>query len=133
MNGISSAIWGGLGGFAVEVVQIYGAMQRAKRPPWRSSGQPPGVGDDPTLDALALSVAIRMVVGTILAAAAGESGQVSGALGAMAVGVAAPLVIQQMAREVPIASTAQAQAPPGLEPGPAPTPTPTPGEAGADA
>jgi uncharacterized protein (DUF1501 family) len=45
---------------------------------------------------------IRVGVGFGLALAAAETGQVSGPLGAIAVGVAAPLLIEQMAKQVPL-------------------------------
>jgi len=45
---------------------------------------------------------IRVGVGFGLALAAVETGQVSGPLGAIAVGVAAPLLIEQMAKLVPL-------------------------------
>jgi hypothetical protein len=51
---------------------------------------------------LAVSVVIRVGVGFGLASAAGLTGQVSGPLGAIAVGVAAPLLLEQMAKRLPV-------------------------------
>jgi len=90
------ALWGAFGGLAVEAVQFYGAVRRTGDWPWNTPGAPPR-------GPLAVSVIIRMSVGLGLAAAAGETGQVAGPLGAIAVGVAAPLLIEQMARQIPLA------------------------------
>lgn len=89
------ALWGAFGGLAVEAVQFYGALRRAGGWPWKVPGELP-------LAPLALSVVIRVGLGLGLAAAAGSSGQVAGALGAIAVGVAAPLLIEQMAKQLPL-------------------------------
>jgi hypothetical protein len=89
------ALWGAFGGVAVEAIQFYGAIRRTGDWPWRTKGEPrPGP--------LAASVVIRVGVGFGLALAAVLTGQVSGPLGAIAVGVAAPLLIQQMAKQVPV-------------------------------
>jgi len=48
-----------------------------------------------------VSVLIRLTVGAGLALAAGWSDQVSGPVGALAIGVAAPLFVEQMARQLP--------------------------------
>jgi hypothetical protein len=48
-----------------------------------------------------LAVAIRLGVGAGLAAAAGSSGQVAGAFGAVAVGVAAPLIVEKLYQQIP--------------------------------
>lgn len=88
------AIWGGFGGLAVELLQLYDAIRRTGDWPWRSPGEPrPAV--------LAFSVLIRVGLGVGLAVAAGDTNQVSGTLGAMAIGVTAPLLLQHMARQVP--------------------------------
>jgi hypothetical protein len=49
-----------------------------------------------------LSVVIRVGVGAALAAAAASGKQVAGAFGAFGLGVAAPLVIEKLARAVPV-------------------------------
>ena len=92
------AIWGGFGGLAVELLAFYGAIRRAKTWPWTLPNEPP-----PTV--LAVSVLIRVGLGVGLAAAAGDTGQISGAIGAVAVGVAAPLLLEQMARQVPVTTS----------------------------
>lgn len=98
------AAWGAFGGLAVELVQLYGALRRTGGWPWRQPGELPP-------RELAATIVIRVFLGLGLAMAAGQSGQVSGAFGAIAVGVAAPLVVEQMLRNVrldPAPSTAPA-------------------------
>ena len=46
---------------------------------------------------------MRLIVGAVLAAAARESHQVSGPFGALAAGVAAPVILEQLARQARLA------------------------------
>ncbi|WP_169747991.1 hypothetical protein [Pseudonocardia acaciae] len=78
----------------IEAVQFHGAIKRCKDFPWRVKGEPAAFP-------LLVSVLIRIGLGFGLALAASYSNQVSGPLGAIALGVAAPLVIEQMARRSP--------------------------------
>jgi hypothetical protein len=88
-------LWGAFGGLAVEAIEFSGAIRRIKNWPWRAEGEPPPL-------ALAISVMIRVGLGVGLALATGQAGQIAGPMGAVAVGVAAPLLIEQMARQVPL-------------------------------
>ncbi len=88
-------LWGAFGGMAVEAVEFYGAIRRTGDWPWQQPGEP-------RLGPLLVSVVIRVGLGAGLAAAASHS-QVSGPLGAIAIGVSAPLLIEQMGRQVPVA------------------------------
>jgi hypothetical protein len=94
-------MWGFFGGFAVEGLEFAGAIRRVGDWPWRQPGEPKPLP-------LVVSVLIRLAVGAGLAAAAGSTGQVSGPFGAVAVGVAAPLMIEQLARQLPPAAAAGA-------------------------
>lgn len=85
------ALWGAFGGLAVEAIQFYGAIHRLNDWPWRTKGEPPPL-------VLAVSVVIRVGVGLGLACAAGLTGQISGPIGAIAVGVAAPFLVEQMTK-----------------------------------
>jgi hypothetical protein len=85
------AAWGAFGGLSVEAIEFYGVIKSHKRWPWQLSGEP-GAGP------LAVSVFIRIGLGLGLAWAAGDTGQVPGPLGAIAVGVAAPLLVEQMTK-----------------------------------
>ena len=98
-------LWGAFGGLAVEAIDFHGAMHRVKDWPWRIKGEAP-----PLL--LAVSVVIRVGLGLGLALAAGQTGQVSGPIGAIAVGVAAPLLFEQMAKQVPLTVDPTSAAPP---------------------
>jgi hypothetical protein len=88
-------LWGAFGGCAVDAIQFQGAIRRTGQWPWRVKGEP-GLGP------LLASVVLRVGLGFGLALAAGQTDQVSGPLGAIAVGVAAPWVIEQMARRVQV-------------------------------
>jgi hypothetical protein len=100
------AMWGFFGGLAVEGLEFGRAIRRVGGWPWHQPGEP---GPLP----LAVSVLIRLVVSALVTWAAGSTHQVSGPFGALAVGVAAPLVIEQLA-QVPLASTPGMTATPAL-------------------
>jgi hypothetical protein len=86
--------WGAFGGLAVELIEFYGAIRRTGGWPWKRRGEP---GPGPLL----VSVLIRVFLGAGLAWALGGAQQISGPAGAVAVGVAAPLILEQMARQLP--------------------------------
>jgi len=88
-------LWGAFGGLSVEAIEFYGAIRRVKDWPWKTKNEPPPF-------VLAFSVVIRVGLGVGLALAAGQTGQVSGPMGAIAIGVAAPLLFEQMAKQVPL-------------------------------
>ena len=93
------AAWGAFGGLAIELVEFYGAIRRTGGWPWKQKGE---VRPAPLL----ASVAIRLFVGAGLAWALGVEQQVSGAVGALTAGVAAPLILEQLARQIPAQSSA---------------------------
>jgi hypothetical protein len=103
-------LWGLFGGFAVDGLEFVGAIRRVGGWPWRLPGEP---GPLP----LAVSVLIRLVVGAGLAAAAGSTGQVGGPFGAVAMGAAAPLLIEQLARQIPLTATRPTGSVPGTPSG----------------
>lgn len=98
-------LWGAFGGLAVEAIQFHGAIQRVKDWPWRTEGES-------SAPLLLVSVVIRVGLGLGLALAAGQTGQVGGPIGAVAVGVAAPLLFEQMARQVPLTTEPTSSTPP---------------------
>ncbi|MGH3670501.1 MAG: hypothetical protein ACRDSH_07675 [Pseudonocardiaceae bacterium] len=102
MTWIEAALWGLSGGFAVEGLDLYGAVRRHGCWPWRARG-PREVG------AVGYFVAemIRLVTGGILASALAESSQVTTAFGALAVGVAAPLIVERLTRAIPLTDSVQ--------------------------
>lgn len=89
-TGVEYALWGLFGGFAVEGLEFAAAIRKTGQWPWR-------LEDEPTFAMFMCSVVIRLAVGAGLAAAAGIAHQVNGPFGALAVGVAAPLVVEQLA------------------------------------
>ncbi|MCP2259865.1 hypothetical protein LX15_003574 [Streptoalloteichus tenebrarius] len=95
MGVVECALWGLFGGFAVEGLDFAGAIRRTGGWPWKQPEEP---GPVPFL----VSVVIRLAVGGGLAVAAGSAGQISGPFGALAIGIAAPLVVAQLAGQVPL-------------------------------
>jgi hypothetical protein len=89
---LASALWGLLGGFAVEGIEIAAMLRSTGNWPWR-----PRKKAAPFL----ASVVIRLAVGAALAAAVGATGP-TGPLSAFAVGVAAPLIIEKLAQQIPV-------------------------------
>jgi hypothetical protein len=98
------ALWGAFGGFAVELTQFYGAVRRNGDWPWKDP-------NEPSAGPFLASVVVRVGLGMGLAVAAGESGQVAGAFGVIAVGVAAPLIVERMTSQIPVEPPAPARAP----------------------
>jgi hypothetical protein len=112
MNGVYAALWGLFGGFAVEGLDLYTAVRRFGRWPWRVR-EPREAGPV----AYAVAELVRLAIGGGLAAATAVSGQITSPAGALAVGVAAPLIVERLTRAVPLAdSVSAAVAQPGCEP-----------------
>ena len=103
-----AAGWALAGGLCVEALELYAQIRRTPKWSWRTP-IPQG------LVAYLISVAIRAGVGATLGAAAASGKQVAGAFGAFGLGVAAPLVIEKLARIVPMRVSD-----PSIETGPAP-------------
>jgi hypothetical protein len=100
MVGIEAGLWGLFGGFAVEGLELYGAVRRYGRWPWDSTGEPVEAGPA----GYAIAEVIRLLIGAGLAWAAAATGQVAGPLGALGVGVAAPFIIGQLAKYIPLSA-----------------------------
>jgi apolipoprotein N-acyltransferase len=95
--------WGLFGGFAVEGLDMYSALRRYGCWPWNSQDSH-SFEVVPEAGRLGYAVAelIRLLIGAGLAWAAVATGQISGPLGAIGVGVAAPTIIGQLAKAVPL-------------------------------
>ncbi|MEV4139144.1 hypothetical protein AB0J72_44140 [Dactylosporangium sp. NPDC049742] len=91
MSAAGAAMLGLFAALTLEALDLLAARRRTGRPPWRGAGEP-GPG------AYAVSVAVRCLAGAGLAAWLGASGQASGPAGAVASGIAAPLLLTQIAR-----------------------------------
>jgi hypothetical protein len=97
MTWIEAAVWGLFGGFAVEGLDLYGAVRRRGCWPWQARG-PREVGAAGYL----VAELVRLLIGSGLACAFAESRQVTTAFGALAVGVAAPLIVERLTRAIPL-------------------------------
>ncbi|MBP2322650.1 hypothetical protein JOF56_003035 [Kibdelosporangium banguiense] len=93
--------WGAFGGLGVEASELFRAVRRVHGVPWKAEGEP-------SLGAHLLSAGLRLFIGCGLATAAGLSEQVNGPMGALAVGVCAPLIIDQIGSRIPVAGDASA-------------------------
>ncbi|WP_336210222.1 hypothetical protein [Nonomuraea sp. LPB2021202275-12-8] len=100
-----AALWGLAGGLCVEALELYARIKRSRSWSWRRP-IPQGRA------AYWTSVAIRAGVGALIAAAAAASGQVTGAFGALGLGVAAPLVVEKFTRLAALAADATPRAEP---------------------
>lgn len=110
MVGLVAGLWGLFGGFAVEGLELYTACQRYRRWPWQGSGNSKVSSSNEAKQELgevgvwgyAVAEVIRLLIGAGLAWAAAATGQISGPLGALGVGAAAPTIIGQLARAIPL-------------------------------
>lgn len=105
----AAACWGLAGGACVEALWLHAHIRRAARWSWR---KPIRQG----LAAYLISVILRVGVGAAVAAAAAGSGQASGTVAAFALGVAAPLVVQKLARGIPLTDQPEATVPAVAQP-----------------
>jgi hypothetical protein len=89
----AAALWGLIGASAIEAWDLYSAIHRVKGFPWKFAGE---VALAPYL----VSVALRVLLGVGMAIAFVASGQAAGPVGAVAIGIAAPKLLEQLARQV---------------------------------
>ncbi len=106
MAGFIAGLWGLFGGFAVEGLELRTSLLRRGCWPWQS----PNDGSDPEISAAAYLTGeiIRLIIGAGLAWAAASTGQISGPLGAVGIGAAAPMILDQFSRigQQPLAARA---------------------------
>jgi hypothetical protein len=109
MTGFVAGLWGLFGGFAVEGLELNVAWQHHRCWPWQApvgDGKPANGPAAPLPEAgvwgYVVAELIRLLIGAGLAWAAAATGQVAGPLGALGVGAAAPTIIGQLARAIPI-------------------------------
>jgi hypothetical protein len=85
------AAWGFIGGFVAEGLPLWRMVQQNNGvwlPRYRTRD-------------FFIAETIRLLIGAILAVALGESGQVTGAIGALGVGIAAPAIIDKLSEQLP--------------------------------
>ncbi|MEV8092739.1 hypothetical protein [Kitasatospora sp. NPDC085879] len=90
----ASCLWGLGGAAAIEAWALHEAINAAGGFPWKRRGRP-------RLAPYAVAVVIRLSVGTVVTAACAASHQVAGPAAALAIGVAAPKILQQTFRRIP--------------------------------
>ncbi|MEY9895226.1 hypothetical protein ABIA31_008915 [Catenulispora sp. MAP5-51] len=112
MLGLTAGLWGLFGGFAVEGLEFYSLLRRDGRWPW----QPPK--DNSALDPAEVGLRgylvgeiIRLLIGAGLAWAAASTGQISGPLGALGVGAAAPTIVGQLTKSIALTTAPSAPQP----------------------
>jgi hypothetical protein len=98
---LTAALWGLFGGFAVEGLELYTAVRRYGRWPWQVKG-PGKSAREPSCPAYVVAEMIRLGIGSGLAWAALANHQITGPFGAIAVGAAAPYIIGQLTKGVPL-------------------------------
>jgi hypothetical protein len=108
MSLYAAALWGLIGAGAMEAWELYGAIHRLRGFPWNKPGE---VAMAPFL----VAVALRLLLGIGLATAFVASGQADGPVGALAVGIAAPKLLEQLAQHT-VAPPAVEGAQPRLQP-----------------
>lgn len=100
MNLWAAAGWGLAGGLCVEALALYAVIRNSSKWSWRKPIPQGAV-------AYLISVVARAGAGAGLAAAAAGSGQVVGTFAAFCLGVAAPLVVEKLARAIPLTDILQ--------------------------
>ena len=107
----AAALWGVMGAASIEAWDLYGAIHRVKGFPWKSDGE---VALAPYL----VSVLLRVLLGGGVAFAFVASGQANGPVGVVAIGIAAPKLLEQLARQA-VSQTAAYDTARQLRPAPA--------------
>jgi hypothetical protein len=87
-----AALWGFVGAAAIEAWDLYSAIHRVKGFPWKLDGE---VALGPYL----VSVVLRVLLGIGVALAFVASGQAGGPVGVVAIGIAAPKLLETLARQ----------------------------------
>lgn len=88
-----AAAWGAAGGFVVEALFYMAALRAGPGLPWSREGEP---GVWPSL----LAFALRIAVGTVVAAAAGASGHLTTPLFALYIGAATPTFLPTILKNI---------------------------------
>jgi hypothetical protein len=90
---LAACLCGIVGAGAIEISELYGAIRFAKDFPWRRAGEVP-------LCPYLVSVILRLILGMIAAAICASAGPL-GTLGAVAAGIAAPKLLEEIGRHAP--------------------------------
>lgn len=98
----AAALWGLLGAGLVETFDLYTEVRRRHALPWRRRGSRQRDRKRPAPGVYILASTLRLIMGCGVAAAAGASSIVAVPLVGVAIGVAAPLIIERLAKQVPL-------------------------------
>jgi hypothetical protein len=90
MTPLAAGLAGLAGAGAIEISELYGAIRFIKDFPWRHPEEAP-------LGPYLLSVVLRLLLGAIVAALCAIAGPL-GAVGAVAAGIAAPKLLEELGR-----------------------------------
>jgi hypothetical protein len=113
----TAALWGILGGIVIEGLDFYNAVRQHGKAPWHVTGKG---GQRISAGIYLAAELVRLLIGGIVAGAAAASGQISGPLIALALGVATPLAVERLVTLIPLAprtspgAASQTAMPPGL-------------------
>ncbi|MFI9840405.1 hypothetical protein ACIHFD_25450 [Nonomuraea sp. NPDC051941] len=91
LTGFEFALWGAAGSLAVDGLELITEIKKHGGFPWGKKNHP---GVTPYI----VSIFIRLGIGATLAAAFGLGGQVTGVVGALTVGIAAPLIMEKLGK-----------------------------------
>jgi hypothetical protein len=100
---LEACLGGAAGAGAIEMSELYGAIRSTKDFPWRRAGEVP-------LRPYLFSVVLRLILGIVAAAICASAGPL-GILGAVAAGIAAPKVLEEIGRHAPVAGPLSQAAP----------------------
>jgi hypothetical protein len=103
MSLLAACLGGVVGAGAIEISELYGAIRSAKDFPWRRAGEVP-------LGPYLFSVILRLILGIIAAAVCASAGPL-GTLGAVAAGIAAPKLLEEIGRHAPVTGISSRAAP----------------------
>lgn len=103
MTLLAACLWGLAGAAAIEASELYAATRSVKNFPWRCSGEVP-------LGPYLFSVVLRLGLGAFAALICVKVGPL-GPAGAVAAGIAAPKLLEQLGRQVPSVSASAAGTP----------------------
>jgi hypothetical protein len=95
MTTLTYGLWGLLGVACVEGLEFVRAIEKEGVPPWRPA-------DHPEFPWYIAATVVRLGIGFVLASATAASGQIAGPFGAIAMGISAPLIIEKLAKQVPL-------------------------------
>lgn len=96
---MTAALWGIGGGAVIEGLDFYNAVRQHGRAPWHVEGQD---GQRISPGIYVAAELVRLLIGGIVAGAAAASGQISGPLIALALGVGTPVAVERLFSLIPL-------------------------------